>query len=73
MITFSTAYDYFNDLALEHANDPVERVRYAGYAVLMHDMLMYPLVPPNDEYIRRIWRLEGLIRPTSLTPRRMFG
>ncbi len=57
MITFSTAYDHFNDLSLAHSDDPVERVRYAGYAVMMHDLLMMTAVSVN---IAKLYRAEGL-------------
>jgi hypothetical protein len=60
-ITFANAYEVYNDLALAHVQDKVERIRYAGYAVFAHDLLMYPLAAITREYLQMLYRAEGLI------------
>ena len=47
--------------AWEAREDPVERVRYAGYVVMLHDMLMYPRERMSDLSMARLRRAEGLI------------
>lgn len=61
MITFATAFDVYNAKSVENAHDPVERVRWAGYAIMHHDLIMHPLAPLQPDYLRRLWQAEGLI------------
>jgi hypothetical protein len=60
-VTFANAYDVYNDMSLAHAKDKVERVRYAGYAVFMHDLIMHPNAALNRDYLKMLYRAESLI------------
>jgi len=58
--TFAQVMADLEARAYEAREDPVERVRYAGYAVMLHDLLMYPRERMSDLNIAKLRRAEGL-------------
>jgi hypothetical protein len=59
--TFAQVVADLEARAWEAREDPIERVRYSGYVVMLHDLLMYPRERMSDLNIARLRRAEGLI------------
>lgn len=66
MMTYAQLIEHYEALAVRHAHDRVERMRYAGYAIMLRDLLMAPRQRVSDVNLRKLYGLEGLLVPRRL-------